>query len=263
MKSPFPGMDPWLEAHWGDVHTRLIVDASNQVQRQLPEGLKARVEEYIVVESDDERPHGYYPDVRVTERSDAPFASGGAAAGVAVADPLVVYVPPAEPQTLRRLLIVDRTSGNRLVTVVEILGPANKGPKAGRRAYRRKQQELLAGDVNLVEIDLLRGGSYVLSFPEDVLPRAYRKPYRICVRRAGQPDRAEIYRASFREPLPGIRVPLRETDADVALDLQTMIERAYADGGYDDLDYAEDPVPPLRGKDAEWADQLLREAGRR
>ena len=32
MPSPFPGMDPFLEAHWGDVHARLIVNACNQIQ---------------------------------------------------------------------------------------------------------------------------------------------------------------------------------------------------------------------------------------
>lgn len=26
MKSPFPGMDPYLEQHWGDVHTSLMVE---------------------------------------------------------------------------------------------------------------------------------------------------------------------------------------------------------------------------------------------
>ena len=256
MKSPFPGMDPWLEARWGDVHTRLSVEASNQVQRQLPEGLKARVEEYVTVESDDASPYGYYPDVRVTERSDPPYAAGATA--TAVADPLVVPVPAAEPQTLRRVLIVDRTSGNRLITVLEILSPANKIGRAGRRAYRRKQGELLDGGINLVEIDLLRAGRYILSIPEFALPSAYRRPYRVCVRRSTTPDLAEVYRASFREPLPHVRVPLREEDEDVMLDLQTMIDRAYEDGGYDDIDYTEDPVPPLRGKDAEWVAQFLR-----
>jgi hypothetical protein len=31
MKSPFPGMDPYLEAHWLDVHPRLIVGAAKQL----------------------------------------------------------------------------------------------------------------------------------------------------------------------------------------------------------------------------------------
>jgi hypothetical protein len=263
MKSPFPGMDPWLEAHWGDVHTRLIVEASNQLQRQLPEGLKARVEEYVAVESDDDSAHGYYPDVRVIERSDAPRESPETAGGVAVADPLVIPVAETEPATLRRLLIIDRLSGNRVVTAIEILSPANKTTDAGRRAYRQKQRELLAGGVNLVEIDLLRAGAFVLAVSKNRLPPAYRAPYRICVRRAATPGLAEVYRASFREPLPRIHVPLRATDADVSLDVQAMIDQAYADGGYDDLDYATEPDPPLLEPDAAATDQFLRAAGRR
>jgi hypothetical protein len=58
--------------------------------------------------------------------------------------------------------------------------------------------------------------------------------------------------------LPPIRVPLRPTDADVRLDLQSLIDRCYANGRYDDLDYREDPNPPLDAADATWADELLR-----
>ena len=45
MKSPFPGMDPYLERYWGDIHTSLIVYARNQLNAQLPDDLQARVEE--------------------------------------------------------------------------------------------------------------------------------------------------------------------------------------------------------------------------
>ena len=31
MPSPFPGMDPYLESHWRDVHARLIVYISDQM----------------------------------------------------------------------------------------------------------------------------------------------------------------------------------------------------------------------------------------
>ena len=41
-KNPFPGMNPWLEAHWGDVHTSLTTYACDQLQPQLPAGLRAR-----------------------------------------------------------------------------------------------------------------------------------------------------------------------------------------------------------------------------
>ena len=53
MESPFPGMDPYLEGHWGDVHTSLIVYARNQINAQLPNDLQARVEESLAVEVDE------------------------------------------------------------------------------------------------------------------------------------------------------------------------------------------------------------------
>ena len=74
---------------------------------------------------------------------------------------------------------------------------------------------------------------------------------------------AEIYRVPLREPLPAIRVPLRETDADVGLDLQALITQVYRHGRYDDIDYTVPPVPPLAPDDETWADELLREAGKR
>ncbi len=66
MPSPFPGMDPCLEQHWRDVHTRLIVYPGNQIQSRLPSDLRARVEERVLVETPDET-RGVFPDVRVFE----------------------------------------------------------------------------------------------------------------------------------------------------------------------------------------------------
>ena len=36
MKSPFPGMDPFLDRHWQDVHSTFMVYAKQQLNRQLP-----------------------------------------------------------------------------------------------------------------------------------------------------------------------------------------------------------------------------------
>ena len=35
MPSPFPGMDPYLEAHWRDVHASLIIYARDALQGAL------------------------------------------------------------------------------------------------------------------------------------------------------------------------------------------------------------------------------------
>jgi len=51
MKSPFPGMDPYLEAHWLDVHSRLVAYAADALNEVLPETLVARMEERVAVEA--------------------------------------------------------------------------------------------------------------------------------------------------------------------------------------------------------------------
>ena len=55
MKSPFPGMDPFIEAQrlWGDFHDNLIIDMQRAIQRQLPGNYVARVADRTFVEQDD------------------------------------------------------------------------------------------------------------------------------------------------------------------------------------------------------------------
>jgi hypothetical protein len=266
-KNPFPGMNPWLEGHWGDVHTRLTTYACDQLQPRLPKGLHARIEEYVAVESEDQDDASttyLAPDVRVIERPDAPEDSGDAAtAGAVAAEPLVVP-RRGEPATLRYLQIVDAKTGYRIVTSIEFLSLANKIGTGGRRQYLEKQQQTIEGDVNLVEIDLLRSGAWILAVSRSHVPRTYREPYRICVVRAERSSHAEVYRVPLRERLPTIRIPLRRRDADVNLGLQSLIDAAYVNGRYaDDIDYKEDPRPALTGADAECADGILRKQGLR
>jgi len=37
--SPFPGMNPWLESYWEDVHHSVVHFAAEQLDPRLPEGL--------------------------------------------------------------------------------------------------------------------------------------------------------------------------------------------------------------------------------
>jgi len=263
MKSPFPGMDPYLESHWGDVHTRLMVYASNQINAQLPGDLRARVQEGLAVMEEESFSRTIYPDVRVFERLDRPATAPEAEAALAaVAEPYVVTLED-DPQTWRHLEIVDTGAGDRVVTIIEILSPANKIGLQGQMNYIRKQQEFWHAGVNLVEIDLICAGSYVLAFPEDRLPRPCRTTYRACVRRAANRYQAEFYPMPLREPLRNIRVPLRPSDHDAMLRLQELIDACYRDGGYDTLNYRADPEPRINEADATWADALLREKGLR
>jgi hypothetical protein len=256
-------MDPYLEWHWGDVHTRLTTYASDQLAAQLPRDLRVRVEEYVGVDEEGGDTIAFRPDVRVEERPGAPESAVATAQATAVglAERVVVSLA-LEPPILRYLRIIDVRSGNRLVTAIEFLSLANKKGK-GRADYRKKQRKLTEGGANLVEIDLLRAGKYVLLAPQGLVPPNFQRPYRACVYRASRPDEAELYRVPLRAALPTVSIPLRETDREVQLNLQQLIEKSYENGQYDDIDYKAEPIPALDSDDARWADALLREKGLR
>jgi hypothetical protein len=253
-------MDPYLEQHWGDVHLNLISFAEGLLNEHLPRDLRARAQERILVELPSEE-RTYYPDVRVVEHGRR--GQGGptvAASDVTVAEPL--EVPFLEPETQGFLEIVETRPERRVITVLEVLSPSNKYAGRGRDLYRQKQSDLADAGISLVEIDLLRAGPHVLQVPLGQYPASYRTAYKVCVHR-GWKASAEIYRVPLRERLPAIRVPLRQTDADVPLDLQALITQVYRHGRYDDIDYTLPPAPPLDPDDAAWADELLRTAGKR
>ena len=176
----------------------------------------------------------------------------------------MVHLEQSEPIRQGFIEIIDIKSGRRVVTVIEVLSPSNKLPGPGRELYVKKQEELRAGGVSLVEIDLLRAGTRVLSVPLDRIPEGHRTAYAACVRRGWKTFEIEYYRIPLRERLPAITIPLRRDDRDVALDLQSLIDQCYDSGRYgDDIDYREEPEPPLAADDAGWANALLREQGRR
>jgi hypothetical protein len=217
-------MDPYLEAHWGDIHTRLMVYASTQLNAQLPRDLQARVEESLAVQEDE----------------------------------LL-----NEPATNRHLEVVDFGESERVVTAIEIISPANKVSVDGQWSYTHKQREYRDSHVNLVEIDLIRAGSFVLSIPENRLPASCRTPYLVCTRRTTRPDIAELYPIALRQALPNIPIPLRPKDKDVVLQLQPLVDDCYRDGRYDRMNYRAEPTPRLGEADARWVDDVLRAKGLR
>ena len=260
-RSPFPGMDPYLEMHWRDVHTRLMLYAADAIQDRLPGDLLARVEEGVSIDLGDDL-RGAAPDVQVVEQPTSTSWPAQLEESVTtVAEPLVV--PVSLPHTDRHITILDAGSGNRVVTAIEFLSPTNKIPGPSRERYRRKQQDYLDGGVNLVEVDLIRAGVFTLAVPPGSIDEHYRTTYQICVRRLMRPEEAEVYRAPLRERLPIIRIPLRPKDKDIPLDLQELIDQCYRRGRYSVIDYNADPVPQLSLPDARWADELLRAAGLR
>jgi Protein of unknown function (DUF4058) len=260
MLSPFPGMEPYLEQFWGDVHHTMITYARAALQKDLPTDLVARVDERVFVESSDGSGRNIVPDVRIVQRGHSGRRGLPAGNGIAVAEPLVIHLDQSEPIHQGFIEIIDIKSGRRVVTVIEVLSPSKKTPGPERDLYVKKQEELKAGGVTLVEIDLLRAGTRALSVPFDRIPEGHRTPYAVCSRRGWKPLAIEYFRIPLRDRLPVIPIPLRRDDPDVALDLQALIDECYESGRYgDDIDYREEPEPPLAADDAKWADALLRE----
>lgn len=205
--------------------------------------------------------HPQYPDVRVVEYATKRGLRTQPETGTALAEPLLVEAE-AEPVTETFLEIIDRESGNHVVTVIEFLSPSYKSPGPNREQYLRKQREVCSSDANLIEIDLNRFGTHVLAFPLEHLKPQGRTAYMACVRRAVRRGKAEVYPMPLWDRLPLVNVPLRPDEADVPLNVQALVEQCYRNGGYEGtLNYAVAPDPPLFGADKEWADMRLLEMG--
>lgn len=265
MKSPFPGLDPYLEPFWSNVHTSMTTYIRDYLQSELPDGLWAQVEESVTIAAPQnaaKRPR-VFPDIHVTDRQPWRPVWNEAVGGLAVAEPLVI--PDDEPLTLRHIEIVDTKSGGEVITAIEVLSPANKVGSVQRHEYRSKQQSFVRALVNLVEIDLIRAGGYNLAAPVDRISEDKLNGYLISVYRASSfPREWERYPVSRRERLPAFRIPLRTEDADIALDLQAILDQCYQKGGYHlGIDYSGEPSPPLPEADRAWMDELLREKGLR
>ncbi len=151
------------------------------------------------------------------------------------------------------------------MTTIEILSPTNKAKLGeGRPLYLQKQREVLASRVNMVEIDLLRGGEHTTAVRlEDAREKAGPLDYHVCVRGFEEPDEFVIYPISVGERLPVVAIPLLPGDPSVFIDLQALLDRCYDTGLYERrVSYtAAPPAPPLRPEQTAWIAQMLRERG--
>jgi hypothetical protein len=263
----FPGMDPYLEDPqlWPGVHHRLIVYICDQLSPLLRPRYIAAIEERVYVEGPE---RDVIPDVwvrrRIAESPALRFIAEPTAVAVLEEDdePLVVKAPGLEIHE-GYITILDLHSRQQIVTVIEVVSPANKYAGSGRKSYETKQREVLASDANLVEIDLLRFGPHVLAIPEyRVGGKVGTYDYLVSVNRARYlREDFELYPCRLRKKLPRIRIPLAGNDPDVRLDLQAVLAHTYEAGSYDHrIDYRKPCVPPLPPDDQTWADQLIAQA---
>lgn len=254
-RNPFPGINPFLEGSWPDVHTALIGYIRETLAEGLPPDLVARAKEEVSVNRSTSPPAHYRADVAVNAvwPPVLPELNPHAASSeTAVAEPDIIELehPPS------RWIEICDTSG-QLITVIEVLSPTNK-QGIGRAIYLQKQQDYLAGGINLVEVDLLRIGLPPF-FDADLvhLQPATGTRYLIVATRAIRPWQREVYYCPLRQRLPAVRVPLRATDADAVLDIQPLVDRVYRTGRYWQALHGELPGPALPEADAAWVRQQL------
>ncbi|MEM7134894.1 MAG: DUF4058 family protein [Chloroflexota bacterium] len=258
MPSPFPGMDPYLEERsiWPDLHQRLITYISEMLQPQVRPKYIARIGERIELASVDK---GYIPDVMIVEPPNN-LARSIEPGGVLVADEPITLAFLEEERRIPYIEIIYRESGD-VVTVIEVISPSNKSGE-GREEYIKKQKDLLSSQVNLVEMDLLGyGRPTTLARTADIkIPADWR--YVVTVSRSHRRKSLEAYAFSVKERFPRCRIPLRQADPDVVLDLPAVFTRCYEVGGYDLLvDYTRNPTTTLGDEENKWLDAYLQDLG--
>lgn len=258
MSMIFPGMDPYLEDAriWPGVHASMIVYIRDKLQPSLRPRYIAAIEERVFVEGPD---HHIIPDVWLRENADRTNAS--AVIPVEEDTAVLVEVPELEIHETY-ITILDRTSGQRVVTVIEVVSPTNKYAGPGRKSYLEKQAQVCQSDVHLVQIDLLRTGPHVLAVPEWAARNHGPYDYLISVNRGtGARTRFELYPRNLRQRLPRIHIPLADKDPDVTLDLNSVLAQTYEAGCYADRHSYDAPcIPPLSPEDQAWADELIQAA---
>ncbi|HKI37307.1 MAG TPA: DUF4058 family protein [Gemmataceae bacterium] len=266
MKSPFPGIDPYIEACglWEGFHNRLINKIDVALGQILPRGytIDTAVRSYVVLmESEGKDEYLAKPDVTVTHPTTAkkPRKKKG---GVAVAAspeeaesvPMQAFVAEKFEETF--VEIYAEGEERILVTCLEILSPSNKRRGTeGWLVYERKRQAMLLGRANFIELDLLRGGQKM-----PMLTHWPDSPYTLLVCRAFNAPYCRVWKAHFQHRLPTIPVPLLYPEPDLTLDLQPLLDSIYTLGRYDErIDYDRPLTPAQSDADAGLVRTFLKE----
>ena len=251
MPSPFPGMNPWMEAPelWPGVHAALISEIRSRLNSVMPARYFADVEERIVLcDVDDPMIRLIVPDVTVRQ-AHAPVASDSGSAAIATITP-ALQADVAEPQFKERRIVIRSSDSESIVTAIEILSPANKlKGSASRTSYLSKRRDLLQSEAHFIEVDLLRAGNR--TEPAAGMGRA---DYLIWLSRSQDRTKVDYWPTALESPLPTIPVPLLAGDSDVPLSLQAVLQDVYDRSGYvRRLDYSQPvPAPPLTDVQIKW-----------
>lgn len=151
--------------------------------------------------------------------------------------------------------IRQKSSGDKLVTLIELMSPTNRTHPEGRRRYEQRRNEARHDNAHIVELDLVLQGNTCL---EADLSALHERQFVCCVTRAVRPIKHELYGTLLTKRLPRIRLPMLADERDLVLDVQALVNRVY-DRCFDGhIDYQLDPQVPLTDEDRQWMDHMLR-----
>jgi len=240
MSSRFPGMDPYLEdlAYWSDFSARFLTYLCDLVNERLPDNYEARIDEKVnLIEKSPDRIKLIEPDMALSQDRPSPLGAVAAVGPVTVEPVTIPHLLIEEEQHERWVEILHRPERS-LVTVLELLSPANK-EEPGLHRYRDKRFDLLLGGRRLRLRDPLPAGDYY-----------------VLVSRGDQRPNCQVYAWTLRQPLPTIPIPLKVPDPDLRIDLGEVFTTTYDRGRYArSLNYGTPPVVSLPAGARDWVMQ--------
>jgi hypothetical protein len=263
MQSPFPGMDPYLEINprWEGFHDWFVrelarqtmphandlgcwIDVERTIYERLPSGEVLMVaDETIGIE------------IRLSGNG-----ANGVKGGVALAEPRVVHdvvLDPEDQVKQDHLVVRELGQFNRILAVVEMLSPANKGGTYAAR-YREKRRRFMESSAHFMEIDFLRAGE---NPARDLFPELADIPYLIFfARKTAMGRKEEAYPLRLQDPLPVIGLPIGPPRPDLPLDLASAFRAAFdLSVRPSSIDHKKEAVPPpaLADADAAWVRQIV------
>lgn len=261
MPSPFPGMDPYLEAAalWPEVHSRLIVGIADDLGPALLPDYYVAIEQRTYLNTPEESLLVGIPDVAVmAETSEAaevaptptPVATLARPAD-SQGNPQTVTIPLAE-EVHERYLEIRETATGAVIVALELLSPTNKRPGEGRDAYLRKRQQVLNSATHLIEIDLLRGGT-----PLPVQNIQSATHYRILISRSETRPQAQLYGFNLPDPIPSFPLPLKPSSQAPLITLKPLLDALYDRAGYALRLNRDTPPPGTTAEEQTWIRQIL------
>jgi len=199
---PVPGMNPYLEQDlvWQDFHQTAIPVIRAMLAEQVRPRYIVKVEVQLFIHELDAEQRRLLGvgDVGLTltpaltpTGGREPAAVGGVATDTLEAPAYAMLPTAVETERHAYIEIRDRQRQS-LVTVIELLSPANKDPGPDREQYLSKRRQILTGETHLVEIDLRRGGRR--------MPGRGPAPLRLL--RDGQPRRSAAAHRHLAHPAP-------------------------------------------------------------